>query len=74
MPLRLALVLSLGLLGTSLGCTNLRAAAGDTAAGGGASRNPKQCASCMRMCEVAGDARDNPEGVAKCKSGCAACR
>lgn len=36
----------------------------------GAANTQKSCASCKRMCEVAGDARDNPAGVASCKADC----
>lgn len=30
----------------------------------------RDCASCARMCEVAGDARDNPRAVERCKADC----
>lgn len=46
-------------------CNGARLQAREGAAGG-----EKSCASCKRMCEVAGDARDNPDGVASCKADC----
>lgn len=46
-------------------CSGARLAANE-----GAANNQKSCASCKRMCEVAGDAQDNAAGVAKCKADC----
>lgn len=46
-------------------CSGARLAANE-----GAARNQKSCASCKRMCEVAGDARDNAAGVEACKADC----
>ncbi len=47
-------------------CNGLRLQAGE----GAASKSQKSCASCKRMCEVAGDASDKKGGVAACKADC----
>lgn len=36
----------------------------------GTAQSQKSCSSCKRMCEVAGDAQNNADGVAKCKADC----
>jgi hypothetical protein len=46
-------------------CSGIRAQA--KASGGGS----KDCKSCERMCEVAGDAQKNPDAIDKCKADCA---
>lgn len=59
-------LLALLFLALSLtGCTGLRGQTRDGASGG-----TRDCASCKRMCEVAGDARENPAAVEKCKQDC----
>lgn len=60
-PLFVALSLSLALSA----CSGARLQSGE-----GSARGQKNCASCKRMCEVAGDAQNNAEGVAACKADC----
>jgi hypothetical protein len=48
-------------------CSMLRGTAGETTGG----TSSKNCRSCERMCEIAGDEQDNEASVAKCKADCA---
>lgn len=64
LSLRTALA-ALALTFALAGCSGARLQANE-----GAAQNQKSCASCKRMCEVAGDARANADGVAKCKADC----
>lgn len=47
------------------GCAGLRGQSRSSGSGGA-----RDCASCERMCEVAGEARDNPGAVDRCKADC----
>ena len=62
---RLPLLFALITVAALTACASLRGTAG--AGGGGTSKN---CKSCERMCELAGDAQENPASVAKCKTDC----
>lgn len=62
-----ALVLLLALtLFASVACSGMRAQARSS----GGSGSSKECASCKRMCEVAGDAQENPGAIDECKADC----
>jgi hypothetical protein len=65
-PLALVLALMTVLLLAAGACSGIRAQARSSGGGGG-----KDCKSCERMCEVAGDAQKNPGAVDKCKADCA---
>jgi hypothetical protein len=47
------------------GCTAL---SGQARSSG--SQSARDCAACNRMCEVAGDARENPAAVKRCQADC----
>lgn len=64
-PLAVLLALMTVLLLAAAGCSGLRAQARSGASGS------KDCKSCERMCEVAGESQKNPGAVDKCKADCA---
>jgi hypothetical protein len=66
-PLALLWLFAVAAMLSLTACASLRSASSASGAGGSGS---KDCASCKRMCEVAGDARNNPDAVAQCKSDC----
>lgn len=64
-PLAWLLVLLTATLLAVSACSGVRA----QARGSGGSGS-KDCKSCERMCEVAGDAQKNPGAIEQCKSDC----
>lgn len=64
-PLLRSLFCALAVTLTLSACSGARLQAGE-----GASRAQKNCASCKRMCEVAGDTQNNKAGVEACKADC----
>lgn len=64
-PLLRALFCAVSLTLALSACSGARLQAREGASGG-----QKNCASCKRMCEVAGDARDNAAAVEACKADC----
>lgn len=66
MPVRLAnhLIFLIFLMGVGA-CTNL---SGQSRTG--LQTQGRECASCHRMCEVAGERKDSPGAVERCKQNC----